>query len=70
MQERAAAPRLCTLSASSHPMGQREGPGPHVMQPAQRLLRARKPHRHLRQCRAFSTAELVLRLEATLRVAQ
>jgi alcohol dehydrogenase YqhD (iron-dependent ADH family) len=40
------------------------------MQPAQRLLRARKPHRHLRQCRAFSTVEPVPRLEATLRMAQ
>jgi hypothetical protein len=29
-----------------------------------------KPHRHLRQCRAFSTAEPVPRLEATLRIAQ
>jgi dienelactone hydrolase len=35
-----------------------------------RLLRARKPHRHLRQCHAFLTAELVPRLEATLRMAQ
>jgi dienelactone hydrolase len=29
-----------------------------------------KLHRHLRQCHAFSTAELVPRLEATLRMAQ
>jgi hypothetical protein len=27
----ATAPRLCTLSASSHPVGQRGGLGPHVM---------------------------------------
>jgi hypothetical protein len=64
------APRLCTHSASSHLVGQHEGPSPHVMQPAQRLLRARKPHRHSRQCRVFSTAEPVPRLEAALRVTQ
>jgi hypothetical protein len=66
----ATAPQLCTLSASSHPVGQREGLGPHVMQPAQRLLRARKPHPHSRQCRVFSTAEPVLRLDAALRMTQ
>jgi hypothetical protein len=61
---------LCTLSASSHPVGQREGPGPLVMQPAQRLLRARKPHCHSHQCRVFSTTEPVPRLEAALRMTQ
>jgi hypothetical protein len=66
----ATAPRLCTLSASSHLVGQREGPGPHVMQPTQRLLHARKPHRHSRQCRVFSTAEPVPRLETTLHMTQ
>jgi hypothetical protein len=30
----------------------------------------KKLHRHLRQCRAFSTAEPVLRLEETMRMAQ
>jgi hypothetical protein len=40
------------------------------MQPARRLLRAKKPHRHLRQCRVFSTVELVPRLEAALRMTQ
>jgi hypothetical protein len=30
----------------------------------------KKPHRHLRQCRAFSTMEPVPRLEAALRVTQ
>jgi hypothetical protein len=40
------------------------------MQPARRLLRAKKPHRHLRQCRVFSTAEPVSRLEAALRMTQ
>jgi hypothetical protein len=35
-----------------------------------RLLRARKPHRHLRQCRVFSTAEQVQRLEAAPRMTQ
>jgi hypothetical protein len=29
-----------------------------------------KPHRHLRQCRVFSTMEPMLRLEAALRVTQ
>jgi hypothetical protein len=58
------------FSASSHPVGQREGPGPHVMQPAQRLLRARNPCRHSRQCRVSSTAESVPRLEAALRMTQ
>jgi hypothetical protein len=38
--------------------------------PAQRLLRARKPHRHSRQCHVFSTVEPVPRLEAALRVTQ
>jgi hypothetical protein len=51
-------------------MGQHEGMGPHVMQPAQRLLRARKPHRHSRQCLVFSTVELVPRLEVALRMTQ
>jgi hypothetical protein len=61
---------LCTLSASSHPAVQHGGLGPHVMLPAQRLLRARKLHRHSRQCRVFSTAEPVPRLEAALRMTQ
>jgi hypothetical protein len=30
----------------------------------------KKPHRHLRQCRAFSTTEPVPRLEAALRMTQ
>jgi hypothetical protein len=44
---------------------QHGGPGPHVMQPARRLLRAKKLHRHSRHYRASSTAEPVPRLEAT-----
>jgi hypothetical protein len=40
------------------------------MQPAQRLLRARNPRRHSRQCRVSSTVESVPRLEATLRMTQ
>jgi hypothetical protein len=40
------------------------------MQPAQQLLCARKPHCHSRQCRIFSTAEPVPRLEAALRMTQ
>jgi hypothetical protein len=70
MQEACNPPRLCTLLASSHPVGQREGPGPHVMQPVRRLLRAKNPQRHLRQCRVFSTAEPVPRLEAALHMTQ
>jgi hypothetical protein len=70
MQEACNRTTLCTLSASSHLVGQREGTGPHVMQPAQRLLRARKPHRRSRQCRVFSTAEPVLQLDAALRMTQ
>jgi hypothetical protein len=40
------------------------------MYPARRLLRAGKLHHHSRQYRAFSTAEPVPRLEATLRMTQ
>jgi hypothetical protein len=40
------------------------------MQPAQRLLRARKPHHRSLQCRIFSTVEPVPRLEAALRMTQ
>jgi hypothetical protein len=40
------------------------------MQPVRRLLRAKEPHHHLRQCRVFSTAEPVPQLEATLRMTQ
>jgi hypothetical protein len=69
-KKHATAPRLCTLSASSHPVVQHGGPGPHVMEPAHRLLRAKKPHRYLRQCRVFSTAEPVQRFEAAPRVTQ
>jgi hypothetical protein len=65
-RKHATAPRLCTLSALSHPTVQQGGPGPHVMYPARRLLRARKPHRHLRHCHVSSTAEPVPRLEAAL----
>jgi hypothetical protein len=49
---------------------QHESPVPPTMQSARRSLRARKLHRHLRQCRVFSTVELVPRLEAALRVTQ
>jgi hypothetical protein len=40
------------------------------MQLVRRLLRAKKSHRHLRQCRVFSTAEPVPRLEGALRMTQ
>jgi hypothetical protein len=69
-REHATAPRLCTLSASSLPVDQHKGPVPHTMQLALWSLRARKPHRHLRQCCVFSTAEPVPRLEAAPRVTQ
>jgi hypothetical protein len=59
MQEACNRTTVCTLSGSSHPVGQREGLGPQDMQPARRLLRAKEPHRHLRQRRVFSTAEPV-----------
>jgi hypothetical protein len=58
-REHATAPRLCTLLASSLPVDQHEGPVPPTMQPARRSLRARKLHRHMSQCRVFSTAEPV-----------
>jgi hypothetical protein len=43
------APMALRQSAVQH-----ADPGPHVMQPARRLLGAEKSHRHLRQCRAPS----------------
>jgi hypothetical protein len=46
--------RLCTPSASLQPVVQHGGPGPHVMQPARRLLGAEKSHRRSRQCHVFS----------------
>jgi hypothetical protein len=45
-------------------------PGPTCHVTARRSLRARKPHRHLRQCCVFSTAEPAQRLKAALRVTQ
>jgi hypothetical protein len=69
-REHATAPRLFTLSASSLPVDRHEGPVPPTMQSARRSVRARKLHRHLRQCRVFSTAEPVSRLEAAPRVTQ
>jgi hypothetical protein len=69
-REHATAPQLCTLSASSLPVDQQEGPVPHTVQPARWSLRARKPHRHLRQCCVFSTAEPVPQLKAAPRVTQ
>jgi hypothetical protein len=48
-RKRTAIPRLCAPSASLQPTVQHGGPGPHVMQPARRLLGAEKSHRHSRQ---------------------
>jgi hypothetical protein len=48
------APRLCAPSALLQPAVQHGGPGPHVMQPARRLLGAEKSHHCSRQCHVFS----------------
>jgi hypothetical protein len=64
---RATAPQWRTPSASSHPAW-RPRPTRHVT--GTPVTTCKKPHRHLRQCRAFSTTEPVPRLEATLHVAQ
>jgi hypothetical protein len=53
-RKRTTAPRLCAPSASLQSAVQHGGPGPHVMQPARRLLGAKKLHRRLRQCRVPS----------------
>jgi hypothetical protein len=53
--------------ASSHPAW-RPRPTRHVT--GAPVTTCKKPHHHLRQCRAFSTAEPVPRLEATLRMTQ
>ena len=53
-KKRTTAPRLCAPSASLQPAVQHGGPGPHVMQPARRLLGAEKSHRRSRQCHVFS----------------
>jgi hypothetical protein len=64
---RAIAPRWRTPSASTHPAW-RPRPTRHVT--GVPVTTCKKPHRHLRQCRAFSTAEPVPRLEAALRMTQ
>jgi hypothetical protein len=48
-RKRTTAPWLCTPSASLQLAVQHGGPGPHVMQPARRLLSAEKSHHRLRQ---------------------
>jgi hypothetical protein len=63
----ATAPRRRTLSTSTHPAW-RPRPTRHVT--GMPVTTCEKLHRHLRQCRALSTAEPVPRLEATLRMAQ
>jgi hypothetical protein len=63
----ATAPRGRTPSASSHPAWMHR-PTRHVT--GAPVTTCKQPHRHLRQCRASSTAEPVPRLEATLRMAQ
>jgi hypothetical protein len=60
---RATAPWGRTPSTSSHP-AQRPRPTRHVT--GAPVTTCEKLHRHLRQCRAFLTAEPVPRLEATL----
>ena len=44
-RKRTTASRLCAPSALLQPAVQHGGPGPHVMQPAHRLLGAKKSHR-------------------------
>jgi hypothetical protein len=63
----ATAPRRRTPPASSHPAW-RHRPTRHVT--GAPVTTCKQLHRHLRQCRASSTAEPVPRLEATLRVSQ
>jgi hypothetical protein len=63
----ATAPRGRTPSTSTHPPW-RPRLTCHVT--GAPVTTCEKLHRHLRQCRAFSTAEPVPRLEATLRMAQ
>jgi hypothetical protein len=53
----------CNRTAVVHPFG-------FVASGMEALTTCKKPHRHLRQCPAFSTAELVPRLEAALRATQ
>jgi hypothetical protein len=62
---RATAPRRRTPSTSTHPAW-RPRPIRHVT--GAPVTTCEKLHRHLRQCRAFLTAEPVSRLEATLRI--
>jgi hypothetical protein len=64
---RATTPWWRTPSASTHPAW-RPRPTRHVT--GALVTTCKKPHCHLRQCRAFSTVEPVPRLEATLRMAQ
>jgi hypothetical protein len=66
-RRQATAPRERTLSTSTRPAW-RPRPTRHVT--GAPVATCKKLHRHLRQYRAFSTAESVPRLEATLRVAQ
>jgi hypothetical protein len=54
-------------SASSHPAW-RPRPTRHVT--GAPVTTCKKPHRHIRQCRTFSTVEPVPRLEAALRMTQ
>jgi hypothetical protein len=53
-KKRTTAPQLCAPSASLQPVVQYGGPGPHVMQPAHRLLGEERSHHRLRQCHVFS----------------
>jgi hypothetical protein len=59
--------RDAPFSTSTHPTW-RPRPTRHVTGAS--VTTCEKLHRHLRQCRAFSTAEQVPRLKATLRMAQ
>jgi hypothetical protein len=53
-KKRTTAPRMCAPSASLQPAVRHGGLGPHVMQPARRLLGAEKSHRRSHECHVFS----------------
>jgi hypothetical protein len=68
MQAACNRAKWARFSDSQH--AQHGGPGPRVMQPAHRMLRACNCTRHLRHHRASSTVEPIPRLKATQRMTQ
>jgi hypothetical protein len=62
----------CNRTTETHPFdfdASSMGPRPTRHETGAPVTTCEKLHHHLRQCRAFSTAEPVPRLEATLRMA-